>query len=96
MILDVATGGCPSLLSSANICHAVHLITSQKPDNAVQLFRTLCNIINHPLSSKTTHRSLAHAGMKAVVKKKCPALSLQHHKACLNWALAHQDWTMDD
>ena len=34
--------------------------------------------------------------MKAVVKKKCPLLSAKHHKACLDYAHAHKDWTVED
>ena len=39
---------------------------------------------------------LKNAGMKAVVKTKCPLLSARHCKACLNFAHAHKDWTLDD
>ena len=34
--------------------------------------------------------------MKAVVKKKKPFLSKQHRKARMDFALAHQHWTMED
>ena len=30
-----SSGGCPIKLSLANICHAVHLITTKKAENAV-------------------------------------------------------------
>jgi hypothetical protein len=34
--------------------------------------------------------------MKAVVKSKHPFLSAKHHKARLDFAHAHKDWTVDD
>ena len=34
--------------------------------------------------------------MKAVIKTKCPLLFARHHKACLNFAHAHKNWTLDD
>ena len=34
--------------------------------------------------------------MKAVIKTKCPLLFARHCKACLNFAHAHKNWTLDD
>ena len=94
--LQKSTGGCPSKLSPTNIHHAVHLITSQKAENAVQVIKTLRNIINQPLSPSTVCLYLKKTGMKAVVKSKQPFLSVRHHKAHLDFAYAHKDWTVDD
>jgi hypothetical protein len=46
--LQKSSGGHPTKLSPANICHAVHLITSQKAENAVQVTKTLYNITTSP------------------------------------------------
>lgn len=94
--LPKAVGGCPSKLSPANIRHAVHLISSQKAENAVQVTRTLQDIINAPLSTQTVRRKLKEAGLKAVVKKKRPILSQRHRKERLDFAVAHQHWTVED
>src|SRR5271154_7168484 len=64
------SAGRPSKLSSANIRHALHLITAQKAKNAVQVTKTLRTITNQPLSAQTVRRHLKVAGMKAVVKRK--------------------------
>ncbi|KAI0260795.1 hypothetical protein BGY98DRAFT_892441, partial [Russula aff. rugulosa BPL654] len=69
-----STGGRPSKLSPCNIRHALYLITTRKAENAVQITKTLSNIINKPLSPSTVHLHLKKAGMKAVVKTKCPLL----------------------
>jgi len=42
------------------------------------------------------HRGLKEAGLKAVVKKKRPLLSKRHRKERLDWAVAHQHWTVED
>jgi len=34
--------------------------------------------------------------MKAVVKKKKPFLSKRHRKARMDFAMAHQHWTVED
>ena len=62
----------------------------------VQVTKTLTNIINKPLSPSIVCLHLKKASMKAVVKTKCPLLSAKHHKACLDYAYTHKDWTVDD
>src|SRR5229473_2583390 len=52
-------GGRPSKLSPANTHHAIHLITSRKAENAVQITKTLYDIINQPLSAKTVRHHLS-------------------------------------
>ena len=69
-----SSGGRPSKLSPADICHAVRLINSGKADNATQVTHSLQSITDQPLSHETICCHLKKAGMKAVVKKKCPLL----------------------
>ena len=80
-----------SKLSSSNIYYAIHLITIQKAENAAQITKTLKDITNQSLSSKTVRRCLKMAGMKAVVKKKQPLLSKRHRKNCMDFALVYKD-----
>src|SRR6266550_758463 len=94
--LNKSSGGRPTKLSPTNICHAVHLITTRKAENAVQVTKSLKNITNQSLSPSTVCLHLKKAGMKAVVKTKHPLLSAKHRKACFDYAFAHKDWTMKD
>ena len=66
--LQKSTGGHPSKLSPTNIRHAVHLITSQKAENAAEVTRTFQGMSNTPLTAKTVRRALRGTGMKAVTK----------------------------
>lgn len=90
------SAGRPSKLSPTNIRHAIRLITSAKADTAVDVAKTLSTITNTLLSSQTVRRGLKTAGMKAVVKKKKPLLTKKHRKERLDFALAHQYWTIED
>src|SRR3984957_13248717 len=86
----------PPKLSSANIRHAQCLISSGKADTAVDVTKALKNITNQSLSAQTVCCSLKAAGLKAVAKKKKPFLSKRHKKERMDFALAHQDWTVED
>ena len=94
--IQKSSGGCPSKLIKANIRYATHLITSQRAENAVQVTKALMDITNQSLSPHTTHRHLKKAGMKAVKKVKKPLLSQRHRRERLDFALAHQHWTIED
>ena len=94
--LPKSTGGRPSKLKATNVNHAIRLITSHQVETAVEVTRTLRNITNQPLSTETVHQQLKAANMTAVSKRKKPFLKKHHKKACLDFALAHKDWTMDD
>ena len=63
-------GGCPIKLTSANITYAKRLIRMQKADNAVQVTKSLEDVINQSISSQTVRHSLRKAGIRPVVKKK--------------------------
>jgi hypothetical protein len=94
--LKKQSGGCPPKLSAADTRYALHLITSRKAENAVQVTQILRDMTNQSLSGETTHCHLKDAGMKAVVKAKKPLLTKRHRKERLDWAVAHQHWTVED
>ena len=79
-----------SKLPLANIRHAVYLITTQRAKNAVQVTKTLKNVINQPLSPSKVRLHLKKTGIKAVVKKEHPLLSAKHLKSRLDFAYAHK------
>ena len=80
-------GGCPSKLPDQNIHYAFQLIGTGKALNAVQVTKTLSNIVNEPLSAQTVRNGMKKAGMKAVVKKKRPLLTKKHRQERLDFAL---------
>ena len=51
--LHKSSGGRPTKLSPINIHHAVHLITTRKAENAVQVIKSLKTITNQSLSPTT-------------------------------------------
>lgn len=94
--LPRALGGRPQKLSAANIHYAIRSVTSSKPATAASVTRDLIHITHTPLNSVTVCRKLKAAGLKAAVKLQKPLLSLRHRKARLDFALAHQHWTLED
>ena len=94
--LHKSSGGCLTKLSPTNICNTIHLITTRKAEDAVQVTKLLKTITNQSLSPTTVQWHLKKAGMKAVVKRKHPLLSAKHCKAHLDYAYAYKDWTVED
>jgi len=91
-----APAGRPSKLSAADTRYAQYLISSRKAENASQITQILQEITNQSLTSQTTRNHLRKTGLKAVVKAKKPLLTKRHRKERLDFALAHQDWTVED
>jgi transposase len=94
--LQKVPAGRPPKLSKADTRYAQHLITSRKAENASQVTQILQEITNQSLTSQTTRNHLRNTGMKAVVKAKKPLLTKRHKKERLDFALAHQHWTVED
>src|SRR6267154_4184936 len=53
--LKKSTSGCQTKISPPNTHSTIHLISIYKAENAVQMTKTLGNIINKPLSSNTAY-----------------------------------------
>ena len=90
------SGGRPPKLSASDIRHALHLFSSRKAENAVQVTQALRDVGGTSLSASTIRRHLKRAGLKAVIKKKKPLLTARHRKSRLELALGHRHWTVDD
>ncbi|KIJ15207.1 hypothetical protein PAXINDRAFT_37274, partial [Paxillus involutus ATCC 200175] len=88
--LQKSSGDHLSKLSPANVHHAIHFISTHRAENAVQVTKSLTNIINQPLHPNTVCQHLNKTGIKAVVKQKYPILSTRHYKAQLDFAYAHK------
>ena len=86
----------PPKLSETDTHYAQYLITSRKAENATQITQILQQVINRSLTSQTTRNHLKRAGLKAVVEAKRPLLTKRHRKERLDFALAYQDWTVED
>ncbi|KAJ8502217.1 hypothetical protein ONZ51_g5 [Trametes cubensis] len=94
--LPKSKGGRPSKLSSTTISYAQRLICSGEADAAVDVHKQLKDVCTKPVSTQTVRRHLKKHGMKAVVKRKHLLLLKRHIRARLDFALAHQDWTLED
>ncbi|KAJ1299812.1 hypothetical protein OPQ81_011104 [Rhizoctonia solani] len=94
--LERSTGGRPWKLNPTAVQHAVHLVTNGSTVNTCQAMQTLCNITGESISTKTVCRALKKAGLKPKKKVKKPKLTLAHIKACIHFAQAHKDWTIED
>ena len=51
---------------------------------------------NTSFSVKTVRRALRGTGMKAVTKRKQPFLPKKHRRVRMDFAEAHNDWTVED
>jgi transposase len=87
--LQKSIGGRPWHLSAADIHYAKQRIQMGKLDNAVEASRTLSNITNRRIRPQTVRRGLKEAGLRAVVKKKKPALKNSHIHDRLQFARDH-------
>lgn len=94
--LPLPTPGRPKKLTCREVRSAILIVTSGKADTAPQVARALQKITNKPISCSTVRRELKKAGLKAVVKQKRPQLLQRHRIARLDWARAHEGWTLED
>jgi transposase len=94
--LPKPSGGRPTKLSPTNIHYATQLISPGKVDTCIQVTHALQTLTQEPLSHETVHLKLKQAGWKAVVKKKHPRLTRTHKREQLDFAISHQEWTLED
>ena len=94
--INKSSGGHPAKLTDANVAYAKHLMCMGKAKNPSQAAKTLQNITNQTICTKTLHHQLKKLGMKSVVKKKRPLLTARHRRARLEFAERHLEWTVDN
>src|SRR5260370_36500632 len=94
--LPKGKGGHPSKLTPTAICHAICIISTGKADTAVDVTKSLQETFPGTISASTVRRGLKKSGLKAVVKTKDPVLSQHHRRERLDYAKAHEHWTVDD
>lgn len=89
-------GGRPSKLSPADRRRITHKITTGHLDTAVQATHYINSVIPHPVCPQTVRNVLKQEDFRAMVKPKKPKLTLAHRKRRMEFALKHQNWTLDD
>ena len=89
-------GGRPSKLSAHDKKLIIHQITSGKLDNAVQATQFINNVISNPVNPQTVRNVLKKSGLCSATKKKVPMLKKGHCQRRLQFALYHENWTVED
>ncbi|OBZ72327.1 Transposable element Tcb2 transposase [Grifola frondosa] len=64
--LSKPSGGHPTKLILTTICHAIHLISSGKADTAVNVAKSLQDVVDGSVSCETVHTGLRKTGLKAM------------------------------
>ena len=88
--------GRPSLLDERMKARIVRYIVIDKLGTAVRVKKALFEDHSLDISVKTVQRVLRERGLVAIEKPKKPLLTPRHQRLRLEWAKAHQFWTMDD
>ena len=91
-----SVGGRPPKLSTANIHHAMYLIQTGKAEKCCPGHQTTSGYHQPTSVYKNCLLWIEGCWDEVVRKKKRPFLSKRHRRARLDWALAHQHWTMED
>ncbi|KIK96254.1 hypothetical protein PAXRUDRAFT_41593, partial [Paxillus rubicundulus Ve08.2h10] len=87
--LQKSTGGCPSKLSPANVCHPIYLISTHRAKNAVEVTKAITNIIDKIHASPPTLLHI-YTYFSLWIPQSCPILSARHCKAWLDFAYVHK------
>jgi transposase len=85
-----------SKLSPAEQRRIVSQTTTGKLDNAVQATNYINTIIQNLVCPQTVRKTLKRSHLKAVVKAKKPLFKVTYRQRRLDFALYHQNWTVED
>ena len=94
--LKSSANGRPSLLDERMKARIVRYIVRDKLETAVRVKKALFEDFSLDVSVQTVRRALREHGLVAIEKPRKPLLTKRHQKLRLEWAKAHQYWTMDD
>lgn len=89
-------GGCPAKLSPRDKSSIIRQIQSGRLDNAVEATQFINSTLENHVSPHTVRRVLRNDGLKAGTKKKVPMLKKGHRQKWLEFALRHENWTVED
>ncbi len=94
--LSKAKEGQPPKLSATAVCQAVHLTTNGSASTAAAAARVMQDTLGEPVHPAALWWALKKAGLKAVTKKKKPALKPAQKKAHFEFAEHHLHWAVED
>jgi transposase len=89
-------GGRPKSLSSHDKSFCIHELTKGLKDTAVEVKKSVNQLLNKSVSNSTVRHALQVAGLSGKFTIEKPFLTGKHIKARLKWAKQHQYWTIDD
>ena len=89
-------GGRSSKLSLTDQRRIVNKIITGKLDNAIQITNYINIIIQKPVCPQTVWNALKRNHLMGVVKGKKPLLKARHKQRSLEFALYHQNWTIEN
>ena len=96
IITKTNLGGRPSKLNEKNKRQIIRNITSGKASHAVEAAKNLNDSLNIHVHPQTIRRVLKKAGLRSIIKKKKPKLSIKHKMERMLWAEKYKSWTLDD
>ena len=88
--------GRPSRVSGQTKRYLIQGIITGKFKTAVEATKTLKENLQVELSTSRVKQILNENGLKGVIKKKKPFLSLKHQKARMEFVKKYENWTEDD
>lgn len=88
--------GRPSRVSDQTKRYLVQGIITSKFKTAVEATKVLKENLQVELSASRVKQILNENGLKGVIKKKKPFLSLKHQKARMEFVKKYENWTEDD
>ena len=89
-------GGRPSKLSAHDKQSIIRQIKTGKLDNAVQATQFINSVLPNPVTPQTVRNALKENGLYSATKKKVPMLKKAHRQRRLQFALYHENWTVED